>query len=517
MEGQLAEAPEVILRLNSSLRNSQRGASRVRSAIITQKEISLLRRDAEAVTSSPRAVQGFVRSMAKFYTDIFTSDNNNNKCNGVGGIRPRSNSSSRLKEEEEDKDHAEDSKPKPLTIRRSQSFSRVQQPDSCSPQLSPTWQSLRSQDSGFSDSGEDSVGCHHSAEGEPIAAVGCQPCSCDSPPGQIACSRHIAAAAASPQRQPQHGCDLIRPKVDNHCATTSRPVTTQNKVTINRVSEVVHVNKDDDCVSACDVPSVVARNRRKDSNGEECFGRRILPPEPPPGAALFLDRRHSGLIFSTPLRASFNQRRRTIAGLEEAEDTPVLLLPASACRTTRLKDVKRRRRRLSSQQLSASLSPMTNAGKDRDRLLSVSRTPQQERAWGDNEVTKGQLFNFSYCTTASAVAAVSQSMIEDEEWGQPREFLAGVLEGPWLPGLRQKRQTQGGKEDVRARAQLGPVYDWWRELLHQAEPECLTYLQSKPVGGRGAPPPLEPPPATRIRILSDAAQNVHHIFTVFKR
>ena len=108
-------------------------------------------------------------------------------------------------------------------------------------------------------------------------------------------------------------------------------------------------------------------------------------------------------------------------------------------------------------------------------------------------------------------------MIEDEEWGQPREFLAGVLEGPWLPGLRQKRQTQGGKEDVRARAQLGPVYDWWRELLHQAEPECLTYLQSKPVGGRGAPPPLEPPPATRIRILSDAAQNVHHIFTVFKR
>jgi hypothetical protein len=62
------------------IRGRPRAASRGRSAIITQKEVSLLlRRDDDK--STPTAASGFVRSMTQFYTELghVTSDKNNNK------------------------------------------------------------------------------------------------------------------------------------------------------------------------------------------------------------------------------------------------------------------------------------------------------------------------------------------------------------------------------------------------------------------------------------------------------
>ncbi len=62
------------------IRGRPRAASRGRSAIITQKEVSLLlRRDDDK--SPPTAASGFVRSMTQFYTELchVTSDKNNNK------------------------------------------------------------------------------------------------------------------------------------------------------------------------------------------------------------------------------------------------------------------------------------------------------------------------------------------------------------------------------------------------------------------------------------------------------
>jgi hypothetical protein len=61
-------------------RGRPRAASRGRSAIITQKEVSLLlRRDVDK--SPPTAASGFVRSMTQFYTELchVASDKNNNK------------------------------------------------------------------------------------------------------------------------------------------------------------------------------------------------------------------------------------------------------------------------------------------------------------------------------------------------------------------------------------------------------------------------------------------------------
>ena len=81
MEGKTSVEDKVVIR------GRLRTISRVRSAIITQKEISLLRKD-EGTSQlekdegrSPAAVKGFVRSMTQFYTDLcpVTSDKNNNK------------------------------------------------------------------------------------------------------------------------------------------------------------------------------------------------------------------------------------------------------------------------------------------------------------------------------------------------------------------------------------------------------------------------------------------------------
>ena len=39
------------------------------------------------------------------------------------------------------------------------------------------------------------------------------------------------------------------------------------------------------------------------------------------------------------------------------------------------------------------------------------------------------------------------------------------------------------------------MYEWWKDLFIWTEPECMTYLQSKPI----------PVPATRSRAVSPAA------------
>jgi hypothetical protein len=133
--------------------------------------------------------------------------------------------------------------------------------------------------------------------------------------------------------------------------------------------------------------------------------------------------------------------------------------------------------------------------------------------------TAAALSTTSGTLPTTPAAEVSHSMIEDEEWGQPREFLAGMLLSPSWPVTMQQGRKRGKSEadQVVQRASLGPVYDWWRELLWQVEAECLTYLQSKPVRPATAAPPASGPSTSSINMLTFAAQNVQHIFNVFKR
>jgi hypothetical protein len=89
-------------------------------------------------------------------------------------------------------------------------------------------------------------------------------------------------------------------------------------------------------------------------------------------------------------------------------------------------------------------------------------------------------------------------MIEDEEWGEPREFLAGLM--MMDASVAQLQVPEVNLRVAEGRARLGPVYDWWRELLHRAEAECLTYLQSKPVGQ----PPDGPPEQSALLSMEPA-------------
>jgi hypothetical protein len=63
------------------MRGRHRAASRGRSAIITQKEVSLLLRRDDDKSPPTAATSGFVRSMTQFYTELchVASDKNNNK------------------------------------------------------------------------------------------------------------------------------------------------------------------------------------------------------------------------------------------------------------------------------------------------------------------------------------------------------------------------------------------------------------------------------------------------------
>jgi hypothetical protein len=322
-----------------------------------------------------------------------------------------------------------------------------------SPQLSPTWQSVRSQDSGFSDSSEDSAR-------SPVATAG-EACRCTSPNnavagGQLGCGggAGVACQQLSPschcchwkQREPTPSANQLDPSVDPSVTTC------HSKDNLKVTKDVIQCLDDD---------AVTSKKEEK---------TRAREPEvllKPPAALLLTPHRRTGPLSSTPVRASLGQR--FLAGTTVAEDTTVIQLSSRGGTTTRLKDVKRRRHRWSSSQhrgsyRASSFEPLSD--------LTLCR---------DNVLTR------TVAALPVAAGGLSQSMIEDEEWCEPREFLAGLM--MLDASLAQQQAPEVNLRVAEGRARLGPVYDWWRELLHRAEAECLTYLQSKPVGQLTDGPP----------------------------
>jgi hypothetical protein len=321
-----------------------------------------------------------------------------------------------------------------------------------SPQLSPTWQSVRSQDSGFSDSSEDSTR-------SPVATVG-EVCRCTSPNNAVAGSQlgcdggaGVACQQLSPscrcchwkQLKPTPSDSKQEPSVDSYVTTC------HSKDILRGTNDVIQ------CLNDVAVTSKKEGKTKAPESGQEV----LLQPL---AALLLTPHRGTSPLSSTPVRASLGQRflqaETTVAG-----DTTVLIQPsARGSTTTRLKDVKRRRRRWSSSQ-------------HRGSYRASSIEPLSDLTLCRNNVVSRSL------AALPAAGGLSQSMIEDEEWGEPREFLAGLMMmDACLPQKVNLRVAVG-------RARLGPVYDWWRELLHRAEAECLTYLQSKPVGQLTDGPP----------------------------
>jgi hypothetical protein len=321
--------------------------------------------------------------------------------------------------------------------------------DAFSPQLSPTWQSVRSQDSGFSDSSEDSAK-------SPVATLG-EACRCTSPNnavagGQLGCGG--GAGVACQEMSPSCRCGHWKqqeptPRDSQQALSVDPSVTTCHSKDILRGTNDVIQCLDDEAVTSRKEGKTKARESEKEV---------LLQP---PAALLLTPHRRTGPLSSTPVRASLGQRFLQ-AETAVTEDTTVIIQPSSrGSTTTRLKDVKRRRRRRSSSQhrgsfITSSIEPLSGLTLCRDNV--VSRT----------------------VAALPAAGGLSQSMIEDEEWGEPREFLAGLM--MMDASLAQQQAPEVNLRVAEGRARLGPVYDWWRELLHRAEAECLTYLQSKPVG-----------------------------------
>jgi hypothetical protein len=322
-----------------------------------------------------------------------------------------------------------------------------------SPQLSPTWQSVRSQDSGFSDSSEDSAR-------SPVTTVG-EACHCISPNNAVAGSllgcgggAGVACQQMLPscrcchwkQREPTTSATQQDPSVDSYVTTC------HSKDILRSTNDVIQYLNDD---------AVTSRKEGQTKAREP--GQEVLLQLP--AALLLTPHRRTGPLSSTPVRASLGQR--FLAGTTVSGDTTVIHPSSCAGTTTRLKDVKRRRRRRSSSQhrgsyIASTIKPFSGLTLCRNNVVSRS------------------------LATLPAAGGLSQSMIDDEEWGEPREFLAGLM--MMDASLAQQQAPEVNLRVAEGRARLGPVYDWWRELLHRAEAECLTYLQSKPVGQPPAGP-----------------------------
>ncbi len=320
----------------------------------------------------------------------------------------------------------------------------------CSPQLSPTWQSVRSQDSGFSDSSEDSAR-------SPVAIVG-EACCCTSPNNAVAGSQLGCGGGAGvgcQQLSPSCRCCHWKQREPNPSESQQDPsVTTCHSKDILRGTNDVIQSVNDDAVTSIKEGKTKAREP----------GQVVLLQ--PPAALLLTPHRRTGPLSSTPVRASLGHRFQAETAV--AEDTTVIQPSSRGGTTTRLKDVKRRRRRRSSSQhrgsyITSSMEPLSGLTLCRDNVFSRS------------------------LAALPAAGGLSQSMIEDEEWGEPREFLAGLM--MMDSSLAQQQAPAVNLRVAEGRARLGPVYDWWRELLHRAEAECLTYLQSKPVGQLRDEPP----------------------------
>lgn len=144
-------------RLNSN-RRSLRG-TRAKSVVITEKERNLLLKQDDKMSSSPQPSRGFVKSMCRFYSDIIGDKRRT--------LLDRSVSFSAAKEKTSLESISEGEKGEvssPISSRsgsfrllnRSRSWreSRSSELSDTPKRNSPTGQSVRSQDSGFSDSGE---------------------------------------------------------------------------------------------------------------------------------------------------------------------------------------------------------------------------------------------------------------------------------------------------------------------------------------------------------------------------
>ena len=521
-----------------SLRRSVRTA-RCQSVVITEKERTLLiKQDKVSGQDAKIASKGFVRSMCKFYSDIIGGGAGERKKSSLD----RSASFSAVKDnglslesisEKGSSDHclsspvsSRSSRSGSFKLNRSRSWRGSRTESEETPKRnSPTGQSVRSQDSGFSDSGEN---CHQDIDG-----------SYESPDTEerksFVTKINIDGGADSRKQQPDNFLSLGLPISENGRRRTGTTPAARQQVS-GSLDNIVSL-KEGLKIKLEAEPRSLYNQGYESSAGH---------PQADPSSGL-LQRSHRQECevmspisancprFSTPVRASFRRRPQTMILVEEGGS------PVKRESRTRLKEIKSRRRwsnidpdhsklsplsvnttlniKNSSSQFSrnnlnaetchefrnqerrnsnlspsmtvlSQISPVESyqpSGQTRDTEQAISSPGQSfnvdgtgtrlmiESFLGQSSAPAGRSVNTIFPNESVLAALQSDTIIEHES---NSTNLAGVQYLNKTPNNQSLALTN---LSTGHRSNQDPVYEWWKDLFVWTEPECMTYLQSKPI------------------------------------
>ena len=516
----------VNLRRQNSIRRSLRGV-RAKSVVITEKERTLLLKQEEKMAGSPQPSKGFVKSMCRFYSDIIGDRKRT--------LLDRSVSFSAAKEKKASLESISEGEKgdvaSPLSSRsgsfrllnRSRSWreSRSSELSDTPKRNSPTGQSVRSQDSGFSDSGE------------------------NLPADLINASFDASPRETSPAAEPYVTKIEIEGSSPVEATTGSYLRTIKSPVARERVAG-----------SLGTIASLQEGLRTKLQIETRSLHRSGLP-QVPPRTSVALQREnptlspeasdHGPFSSSTPVRASFRRNRpQTMICLEEnSHQQPT---PVKRESRTRLKEIKSRRRWSSmehgaagpSSTSSPSPAPAVRGASPalRNRTpTNINNTPgvgdispvtarevgntveRAESLCGDGTETRLMLESFLEVSNNNNNSTLAASTI----FPTNSLLLAGIANDTIIEHENKSNDAVDGPSSLNSsRTQADPVIKWWMELFMSTEPECMTYLQSKPI--LKSKEPVSPPstplsfyPYEMIKTTLVAKRAVLVTFSMLKR
>ena len=516
----------VNLRRQNSIRRSLRGV-RAKSVVITEKERTLLLKQEEKM--SPQPSKGFVKSMCRFYSDIIGDRKRTMLDRSVSFSAAKEKKASLESISEGEKG---DGATSPLSSRsgsfrllnRSRSWreSRSSELSSDTPKRnSPTGQSVRSQDSGFSDSGENlpSDLINASFDGSP---------------------RETSPAEPYVTKIEIQGSSPVEATTGSYLRTIKSPEA-----------------RDRVLGSLGTVASLQEGLRTKLEIEPRSLHRSGLP-QVPPRTSVTLPRENQTTFSppleasdpgtfssSTPVRASFRRNRpQTMICLEEnSQPQPT---PVKRESRTRLKEIKSRRRWSSMEPPgpSSTSSPSPGAALTGASPALRNRTPKSVTSASGvadiSPVAARQVENSveeSHCGDGTETRLMLESFLEvSDHLGKNNStlaastifptnslLLAGIANDTIIEHENKSNEVPEGPASLNSsRTQADPVIKWWMELFMSTEPECMTYLQSKPI--LKSKEPVSPPstplafyPYEMIKTTLVAKRAVLVTFSMLKR
>ena len=578
------------LRRQGSLRRSLRNA-RCQSVVITEKERALLSKQDNKISGSDGKVasKGFVRSMCKFYSDIIGGGGGGGGGERKKSLLDRSASFNAVKDnafslesisEKGSSDHclsspvsSRSSRSGSFKLNRSRSWRGSGTESEETPKRnSPTGQSVRSQDSGFSDSGEN---CHQDIDG-----------SYESPDTEerksFVTKINIDAGVDSRKHQPDNFRSLGLPGLP--ISENGRRRTGTTPVARQKVSGSL-----DNIVSLKEGLKIKLEAEPRSLYNQGYESSAGQPHSDQSSGLLARSHRQDCEVmspitancprFSTPVRASFRRRPQTMILVEDVQT------PVKRESRTRLKEIKSRRRWSNIDPDHSKLSPLSvnttlnikNSSSQfcrnnlnaepghefrnqerRNSNLSPSMTVlsqispvesyQPAGVTRDSEhlvTSAGQTASFNVDGTGtrlmiesflgqspaplgrsvntifpneSVLAALQSDTIIEHESNSSTTNQAGVLY------INKSGESLAlSNQSTSHRSNQDPVYEWWKDLFVWTEPECMTYLQSKPITKSLSPRAVTPSvplvfyPYETIRYTLENKRQVLETFSLLKR